>query len=854
MYTSPQFGSSSASSGIGGKSLDALRVQLFKMNSQQLQAFAMANQDDAVKLGLAAEADKVHKQHTQEQMALMSGQQPQPPVAQQILQSIGQPPQQPHPPQGQPQQGMPPQQPQGQGQGPMPPQGMPPQGMPPPQPQEQMPPQGHAAGGYMLPEDQGIATLPVGNMDFAQGGIIAFGNGGDVPVYKQGGTPLSTYVDKYAQEYNLDPSVLSHIVQAESEGKTTAKNPASTAHGAGQLLDNMWNKVGGGDRKDAETQVRNAAKLLRSNTDNFKNATGREPSASEAYTTWVLGDSTGRAVLSASPNASVEDVIKKADPKHADDIIEKNSSLFKNKSVADVMQWATTKTSIPPLVPVASAQAAAAPALAQSSAKTSPLADLLPQNNEPYHPLEEFKKNVTGAFNVAKQVPSNLYDVATSPAEYFKNIDTKNLGPAIIGGFNPSHIGKAGVPGTPAKPIAAPVVEPAAPVVEPAAPTVTETVVSDAVKAAREKQAAARAAVQTQVGAPKPAPLSAVEAAQAKQAAAKQGLQTLLPDNTNPAPTFPITPESLAARDAAAARLKAAQPEPAPAEGQTFPIAPESEGLAAIQRGKINLERQAEEARKAAAAEEPAVKPAEEPAVKPAEEPAAEEPAAEVPPVTEPAPTDIPSARKNLVPPMPSGGIASAAPDYRPPFMPDAMTRGSTNVDIPSPEELEKETGKSSEELKKQANNMGMDLNSFLLRFGLGMMAGKSPHALVNVGEAGLGALQMASAEKKAAAEQAYHEALAEQARAHAAYYPGLLAQKMAGLDVKQRIAVETETARLMAPYRNNPMYYGNLAALQQMESNVREGVMNRILGQNQPAAGAAPVTVPQDVTVKQIR
>jgi hypothetical protein len=136
----------------------------------------------------------------------------------------------------------------------------------------------------------------------------------DVPGYKEGGKPLSTYVDMYAKKYNVDPTVLSRIIQAESEGKTFAKNPKSSAHGAGQLLDDMWEKMGGGDRKDAETQVRNAAKLLRSNTDNFKNATGREPSASEAYVTWVLGDSTGRAVLAANPKASVEDVITKADP------------------------------------------------------------------------------------------------------------------------------------------------------------------------------------------------------------------------------------------------------------------------------------------------------------------------------------------------------------------------------------------------------------------------------------------------------------------------------------------------------------------------------------------------------------
>jgi len=175
MYTSTQFDSPNRNLGIGGKSLDALRVELMHMSSQQLQAFAQANQDDAIKLGLAAEADKYRKQHTQEAMAMMSGQQQKPPIAQQILQSIGQPPQQPQQPM----------RPQGQG---MPPQGMPPQQMAQGQmPPQEMPPKGMASGGYTLPEDQGIATLPVSNMDFANGGIIAFGGGGDVPRFAEAG-------------------------------------------------------------------------------------------------------------------------------------------------------------------------------------------------------------------------------------------------------------------------------------------------------------------------------------------------------------------------------------------------------------------------------------------------------------------------------------------------------------------------------------------------------------------------------------------------------------------------------------------------------------------------------------------
>jgi hypothetical protein len=38
-----------------------------------------------------------------------------------------------------------------------------------------------------LPEDQGIGQLPAGNMNFAEGGIIAFADGGDVERYQSQG-------------------------------------------------------------------------------------------------------------------------------------------------------------------------------------------------------------------------------------------------------------------------------------------------------------------------------------------------------------------------------------------------------------------------------------------------------------------------------------------------------------------------------------------------------------------------------------------------------------------------------------------------------------------------------------------
>ena len=101
---------------------------------------------------------------------------------------------------------------------------------------------------------------------------------------------------------------------------------------------------------------------------------------------------------------------------------------------------------------------------------------------------------------------------------------------------------------------------------------------------------------------------------------------------------------------------------------------------------------------------------------------------------------------------------------------------------LPLPEKvivdkLEDKTGKSSEELKKQADDMGMDWNSFLVRFGLGLMAGESQYASVNAGKAGLGALDAELASQKAKQVQAlnlsdidYRKAASRKALAEADY------------------------------------------------------------------------------------
>ena len=84
---------------------------------------------------------------------------------------------------------------------------------------------------------------------------------------------------------------------------------------------------------------------------------------------------------------------------------------------------------------------------------------------------------------------------------------------------------------------------------------------------------------------------------------------------------------------------------------------------------------------------------------------------------------------------------------------------------------LKEETGSTTKELKQQAADSGMDWNSFLVRFGLGLMAGKSQYFAQNVGEAGLGALDAQLAEQKAKQAQAAGLSDAELKKMQGKYY-----------------------------------------------------------------------------------
>jgi hypothetical protein len=810
------------------------------------------------------------------------------------------------------------------------------------------PPQQMAAAPQqqMLPEDTGIGQLPAQNMqNLAEGGIVAFEDGGQVPGYKEGGRLLSTYIDTYSKKYNVDPAVLSRIIQVESEGKTTAKNPKSTAHGAGQLLDDMWKKMGGGKRGDAETQVRNAAKLLRSNTDNFKNATGREPSASEAYVTWVLGDSTGRAVLAANPKASVEDVITKADPANAADIIKSNASIFKNKSVGDVTQWAANKTNLPSIMPVSTAQAAppAPPVQATSSApaSTAPLTRLsdasIPTDYKKEQALqqaardEQIKKLQSEGFldktsRVGKGIVGNLEagvnaltGMASYPIGYFGAIATDPTGAAAaiqnkpegagfydrmrgiqasttyqprtdVGELQAEELSKtlsflppflAG-PGSlrPSKLNALKSTKPTT-TTKPGLPGIAESQTAKAAKAAEQlplfpeletaPATAPAAAYPSGIFGPEPAVSAAVQAARAKQVAAKAALQKDGPEIGN----------------------RFFEPEPT-----TFPITPENAGIAAVQRNIIAKNKAAEAAARAEAAriaeaaraaEMPAkpavpVVPAQE-AVKTAESAITPEtvgtPETVVTPEQTPAkPAQIATTlteadmlerarafeldqqkadiiRRNqdkvkaglpgITNPVPVTGVEDST------SLDNGMNYGYEQAQMPElPKEDEKaviaklkeQTGATTGELKQQAADSGMDWNSFLIRFGLGLMAGESQYAAVNVGKAGLGALDAQLAEQKSRQAQAASLSDSELKKMQAKYYGSYAEAIERGAKEKDaQLQAETLVQQRMEKWLAGP---GKIAALQNPnataieEERVRRAIYQQ-LGLNPIMATGAP-------------
>lgn len=90
----------------------------------------------------------------------------------------------------------------------------------------------------------------------------------------------------------------------------------------------------------------------------------------------------------------------------------------------------------------------------------------------------------------------------------------------------------------------------------------------------------------------------------------------------------------------------------------------------------------------------------------------------------------------------------------------------------------------------------GMDMNRLMLQMGLHLMAGKSPNALTNVGEAGLGTLAMQQAEEKAKSERESKMSEAEYRKAMGKYYGAYGEAIERGAKEKNNVALAEKAAQ----------------------------------------------------------
>lgn len=134
-------------------------------------------------------------------------------------------------------------------------------------------------------------------------------------------------IARKAQQAGIPPNVALTIAHIETGGSFshTAKNPTSTAHGLFQVLDKSWSNLGGGDRSNIYEQIRIGFKHMKQAESHIKKSIGRELQPHEHYLGHLLGPGGASAVLKADPNTPLIDVVRKYDPKNANDIVKNNA-------------------------------------------------------------------------------------------------------------------------------------------------------------------------------------------------------------------------------------------------------------------------------------------------------------------------------------------------------------------------------------------------------------------------------------------------------------------------------------------------------------------------------------------------
>lgn len=138
---------------------------------------------------------------------------------------------------------------------------------------------------------------------------------------------LQSRVAIAAQGAGVDAPTALAVMGLESRGKANAQNPNSSANGLFQIIDSTWEELGGGDRNDEATQIRNGVAYLAKVKGTMKSSTGLDPSPAEIYMGHMLGPKGGLSLMNAAkanPDGSFLDQVSKWDAKNAAAIVKNN--------------------------------------------------------------------------------------------------------------------------------------------------------------------------------------------------------------------------------------------------------------------------------------------------------------------------------------------------------------------------------------------------------------------------------------------------------------------------------------------------------------------------------------------------
>ena len=692
-----------------------------------------------------------------------------------------------------------------------------------------------------MPEDQGIGTLPAQNMqNMAGGGIVAFDDGGEVPGYAGGvftgpGTPedYRAYAMQKAEKMGLNPAFVDRIFKIESGYDPLAKS-ASGSTGIGQLVKSTARYYGlkTGKQDERLNPIMNINASLAHMADLNKKYKGDPELIAMAYN---QGEPTLDAHLRKNGGKLVPEKLQqeiatqlKAKGKLTDSQIAARAVEPVNylaKINAGQISTAASLGSKEELVQPTQAVDNSIPTnYKQEQAARQALydADVKKLRNEsvvdratrvgkglvgygeaglnlagqltgyPMGMLYGVGSNVLTGKNedIGKQMEDYVRDVSYDPRTP-EGQQINELKNKFLSGL-PAYMGKvSGVKPTRAagkSPIVEPGItaltdSPAAKAAESTAPapvkpqalgTQMELFPQESMPATAPRTSAASAL-------PVKRPKTPVELAIEKQIAARTGLTALPGADNFVGPKLPInlTPENLAVRAEAAARLQGKTPVAQPTTGKAFEITPESAEIAAQARNRLANQKAAAplSSTEPRATTEPAVSKAlgmspDEMLYRALEAEKTNKTGigalskenignAILPGATLAVPAEIPQDESDIGVLRPNDRVGESV--FNPTLPADAKK------DIV--DKLKETTGASTAELKKQAADSGMDFNSFLLRFGLGLMAGESPNALVNVGKAGLGALEAQLAEQKSRQAQAASVSDSELKKMQAKYY-----------------------------------------------------------------------------------